>query len=223
MWNRRLSWFRYETFITFFKFRFSTWGERDNLSMLTVHPSSALNSLTQPTRMHPLHHNWTGLTQVQKSTRFIKVQISTHCFYSKSLSIPAHCFQAWCHSHPQSDFLSGVFIVTSVIVAWTPALMSAPTHALSRKVINLTKPKDKIYKTKNDNIKKILLQLYNNCKHFLTKMCSSIHITHSVNLTWFALLSHQKFHDRPLFKPPSFRIASKQICRVYIYGRKKFF
>ena len=47
--------------------------------------------------------------------------------------------------------------------AWTPALISAPTHALSRKVLSLTKPKDKIYKTKNDNIKKILLQLYNIC------------------------------------------------------------
>ena len=44
----------------------------------------------------------------------------------------------------------------------TPALMSAPTHAVSRKVLSLTKPKDKIYKTKNDNIKKILPQLYNN-------------------------------------------------------------
>ena len=45
--------------------------------------------------------------------------------------------------------------------AWTPALMSAPTHALSRKVLSLTKTKDKIYKTKNDNIKNILPQLYN--------------------------------------------------------------
>ena len=33
--------------------------------------------------------------------------------------------------------------------AWTPVLTSAPTHALSRKVLSLTKPKDKIYKTKN--------------------------------------------------------------------------
>ena len=32
--------------------------------------------------------------------------------------------------------------------------MSAPTHELSRKVLSLTKPKYKIYKTKNDNIKK---------------------------------------------------------------------
>ena len=36
--------------------------------------------------------------------------------------------------------------------AWTPALMSATTHALSRMVLGLTKPKDKIYKAKNDNI-----------------------------------------------------------------------
>ena len=32
--------------------------------------------------------------------------------------------------------------------AWTPALMSAPTYALSRKVLSLYKPKDNIYKTK---------------------------------------------------------------------------
>ena len=53
--------------------------------------------------------------------------------------------------------------------AWTPALMSAPTHALSRKVLSLTKPKDKICKTKNDNIKKILPQLYNRCDRVLCK------------------------------------------------------
>ena len=47
----RLSWFRYETFITFFKFRFfDTRRERQIFSMLTVRPSSALTSLTQPTR-----------------------------------------------------------------------------------------------------------------------------------------------------------------------------
>ena len=97
----RLSWFSYETFIIFFKFRFSTRGERDTIfTMLTV-PSD-------PTTRGP--------TQVQKSTRFVYVQISTHCFYSESLRIPSHRFRAWRHSHPQSNFLSGVFIVTSVIV-----------------------------------------------------------------------------------------------------------
>ena len=34
------------------------------------------------------------------------------------------------------------------------------THALSREVLSLTKPKCKIYETKNDNIKKIPPQLY---------------------------------------------------------------
>ena len=123
--------------------------------------------LTRQRAAHPLDHNWTGLTQVQKSirfvpvqisTRFVQLQISTPCFYSKSLRIPAHRFRALRHSHSQSYFFFGVFIVTSVIVtsssrAWTHALMSAPTHAHSRKVLSLTKPKDQIYKTKNDNIK----------------------------------------------------------------------
>ena len=47
--------------------------------------------------------------------------------------------------------------------AWTPALNVCTylTHALSRKVLSLTKPKGKIYKMKNDNIKKIPPQLYN--------------------------------------------------------------
>ena len=48
--------------------------------------------------------------------------------------------------------------------AWTPALMSAPTHELSRKAQSLIKPKDKIYKTKKYNIKQILPQLYNNAR-----------------------------------------------------------
>ena len=53
---------------------------------------------------------------------------------------------------------------------------------------------------------------------FFTKIYLSIYITHSsVNFTWFALLSSQKFNDRPLFKPGAlfnflpFWIASKQI------------
>ena len=50
----RLSWFRYETFITFSTFRFSTRGERDTIfTMLTVRPALALNSLTQQTSAHP--------------------------------------------------------------------------------------------------------------------------------------------------------------------------
>ena len=39
--------------------------------------------------------------------------------------------------------------------------MSAPARALSRIVLSLTKPNDKIKPTKNDDIKKIIPQLYN--------------------------------------------------------------
>ena len=94
---------------------FSTRGERDTIfTMLTV-SSDPTNA-----RAHPAANNWTGLTQTRIPTRSVQVQISTHCLYSKSLRIPAHRFRAWRHSYPQSLFLSGVFIVTSVIVTSSP-------------------------------------------------------------------------------------------------------
>ena len=67
-------------------------------------------------------------------------------------------------------FLSGFFILTSVIVTSSPRAREhlhsicalKLTHALSRKVLSLTKPKGKIHKMKNDNIKKkIPPHLYN--------------------------------------------------------------
>ena len=118
----RLSWSRYETFITFFKFRFSTWGERETQFFYADYSSIVSSQFTDSTnaRAHSTVHNWTGLTQVQKSTCFVELQISTHCFYSKSLRIPAHhipsLFPIWgfycdicdCHTLP--------------VRAWTPAL-----------------------------------------------------------------------------------------------------
>ena len=66
---------RYETFITFLTFRFSTRGEGDTIiTMLTV-PS---NPTTCGASRRP---NWTDVAQVQKSTRFVQLQISTHCFF----------------------------------------------------------------------------------------------------------------------------------------------
>ena len=79
----RLSWFRYETFITFLTFRSSTRGERDKIfTMLTVRPASALNSLTQQTRAYPVANNWTGLTQIRIPT--LPVQISANCFFQNT-------------------------------------------------------------------------------------------------------------------------------------------
>ena len=134
--------------------------------MLTVRPSSALNSLTQPTRTLQ-STNLTGLAQVRKinllrlspnlnSLLLFKITKNPSPSLPGMMSFtPPVIFPIWgfycdicdCHILPAR--------------AWTPALMSAPTHALSRKVLGLSKPKDKIYKMKNDNIKKILLQLYN--------------------------------------------------------------
>ena len=138
----RLSWFRYETFITFLTFRFSTRGERDTIfTMLTV-PSD-------PTRRGaPPRPNWTNLGSNLNSL-----------FFSKSSRILAHRFWEWRHSHSSLISYLGVLlwhlwlshpprvrVNTCVNVYTDPCTKS--------KVLSLTKPNDKIYKTKNDNIKK---------------------------------------------------------------------
>ena len=126
------------------------------------------SQLTQPTRLRtPQSTNWTGLAQVRKINSLRPSSNLNSLLFFKitknpSLSLPGMTsftspvpFPIWgfyfdicdCHILPTRT--------------WTPALMSAPTHAVTRKVLSLTKPKDKIYKTKNDNIKKILPQLYN--------------------------------------------------------------
>ena len=128
--------------------------------MLTV-SSDQLNA-----RAHPAANNWTDVAQVRKINSLrLSPNLNSLLSY-KSLRIPAHRFWSWRHSHPQSHFYLGfllwhLWLSHPPVRAWTPALMSAPIHALSRKVLSLTKPKDKIYKTKKDNIKKILPQLYN--------------------------------------------------------------
>ena len=58
------------------------------------------------------------------------------------------------------------------------------------------------------------------CKDFLTKMYFSINITNSsVNFTWFALFSHQKFHSRVLFKLGALCL----ICHHFEMPENKYF
>ena len=74
-------------------------GERHTIvTMLTV-PSDPT------TRGAPTRPNWSRLGWNLNSLLF-----------SKYPRIPAHCFRAWRHSHPQSYFLPGIFIMTSLIV-----------------------------------------------------------------------------------------------------------
>ena len=118
----RLSWFRYETFITFFKFRISTRGERHNFSMLTVRPSSALNSLTQAMRAHtPQSTNWSGLTQVRKINSLrLSSNLNSLLFFKITKNPSPSRPGMTSFTSPVSFLLSGVFIVISVIVKSSP-------------------------------------------------------------------------------------------------------
>ena len=127
--------------------------ERDthNFSMLTVSsdPTDGHACTTQST-------NCTGLAQVRKinlrrsnlnSLLLFKITKNPIASGHDVIHIPSYisiwgfyCDICDCHTLPAC--------------VCTPALTSAPTHAQSRTVLSLTKLKDKIYKTKNDNIKK---------------------------------------------------------------------
>ena len=76
----RLFLFWYETFITFLTFRFFD-TRRDTISTMLIVPSHPT------TRGRPIVHNWTSLAQIQKSARFVQLQISTHSFFQKSPKI----------------------------------------------------------------------------------------------------------------------------------------
>ena len=124
---------------------FSTRGERDTISTMLTVPSDPT------TRGHPVVHNWAGLAKVRKINSLRPASdLSKLLFFKNHPKYSAHRFQAWRHTHPQSHLLSGVFIMTSVIVTSSPRerehlrSMCAPTRALSWTVLCLTKPKDKI-------------------------------------------------------------------------------
>ena len=136
------SWFWYETFITFFKFRFSTRGERDTIFLcwLFVHHQVSTHWPNQHARA-PRSPHLTGFAQVWKINLLRLSPNLNSLFLFKITKNP-------------SPSLPGMMSVTSPVTfpiwgfycdichchilpahAWTPALMSAPTQALSRKVI----------------------------------------------------------------------------------------
>ena len=70
--------------------------------------------------------------------------------------ISAHTSDAWRHSHPWSHSLSGIFIVTSLNDTSAPharehlrSCLHQTNPCAKQKVLSLTKPKAKIYKTKS--------------------------------------------------------------------------
>ena len=78
--------------------------------------------------------------------------------FSKITKIPSPSFPGMTSFVHQVHFLSGVFIMTFVIVTSSAHerghlhSMCPPARGLSRIVLSLTKPNDKIYPTKNDYI-----------------------------------------------------------------------
>ena len=110
--------------------------------------------------------------KVNRLLRTLKLNSLT---FSKSQKSSAHASGAWRHSHrlvtfPIWDFyfdISEWHILPAR--AWTPALMLHLTNSCGkRKVLNLTKPKGKIYKTKS-------------LGHYITIICLLI-------VKWFQLL-----------------------------------
>ena len=139
-------------FITFELKGFSTWGERVTIFLCWLLLHRQLS--TQPTRS-ACSAQICVLTQLWISTLSLRGRNSTHCFFS-NLKILTHASGAWRHPHPLVsipiwDFyydISEWHILSARV--WTPALMLHLTNPCTkRKVLILTKPKDKIYKTKS--------------------------------------------------------------------------
>ena len=93
-----------------------------------------------------------GLGELQKSTFFFRGKNSTPDFFSPPIKSSAHASGAWRHSYPPIwDFYFDISEWhTLPAFSSTPALMLHLTNRCTkRKVLSLTKPKGKIYKTKS--------------------------------------------------------------------------
>ena len=144
------------------------------------HYPSMLTFPSAPHQHHHVRHLPQGLGELRKSTFFFGGKNSTNWLFSNppnhQPTFPVHdvIHTSWSH------FLSVVFILTSVndilpARAWTPAPMLHQTNPCAeQKVLSLTKPKGKIYKTKF-------------LGHYITELLYSkvwrfTELTHSVSL-----------------------------------------
>ena len=108
--------------------------------------------LTFPSATHHVRHPPQGLGELQKSTFFFRGRNSTHWLSQ----ISAHSSGAWRHSHLLDPFPIWGFILTSVNDASSPharenlrSCLHLTNPCAKRKVLSLTKPKGKTYKTKS--------------------------------------------------------------------------
>ena len=120
--------------------------------------SSQLTDLTNG-RSHPVVHNWTVLAQVRKINSLRLSPNLNSLLLFKITKNPSPSLPGMTSFTSPVQFLIWGFYCNICDYhifsarAWTPTLISAPTHALSWMALSLTKTKVKIYKTKNNNIK----------------------------------------------------------------------
>ena len=122
-----------------------------------------------PTRCGPRPQT-TGLASASSENRLSSSSVeSQQTVFSNSPNRQPR-FRAWRHSSSQSHFLSRVFTVISLIVT-SPRARAQFVHltCTKRKVLSLTKPKGKIYKTK------FLRNYITRRRHFF----SSVHVLYS--------------------------------------------
>ena len=139
-------------FITFESKGFSTWGERDTIFLcwLLLHRKLSTQSTCGARSAQSRPASLRSESQPSRSEAGTQLPA-----FSQIPKSSAHASRAWRHSHPLGQFLSGIFILTSLNDtssprAWIPALMLHLTNPCAkRKVLSLTKPKGKIYKTKS--------------------------------------------------------------------------
>ena len=164
-----------ETITTFFfffgsgtkpLFTFLSWRFFDHEERETTIPFYADFSIRPP-----LQTNWSGLGELRKLTCFVQAQISTLFFFSNS-QILSPSLRAWRHSRTR------FFLLWHLWLSHPPrARVNSCTQCVhltnpctKPKVFSLTKQKDKIYKTKIDNVNKILPQYIT----FITVICLPI-------------------------------------------------
>ena len=118
--------------------------------------------LTPPRAAHFADPQLVSPRRDKESNCFLYIQISTSCSEYKSqltayFSNPQnpHRFREWCLSRPRSHFISGVLIMTSDCHI-RPARVNTGAQCVhltnpctKRKVLSLTKPKGKIYKSES--------------------------------------------------------------------------
>ena len=139
------NWFRYETFIYLFEFKVFWRAERERHNFFNKRTA------------HFVNPNCSRFSESKKRLRSSRLESQlTRSGFKYQLTVFFFKFQnpqrfrAWRHSPPRSYFLSGFFIVTSLIVTFTCTQCVYLTNPCTkRKVLSLTKTKGKIYKTKS--------------------------------------------------------------------------